>query len=159
VARLDGVVIAARVDARLSRPPADVYDLLADVRNELRWNPSIRSAEKETEGPIGAGTVFRTRYRGFGAMRVDLVEAERPSALTFRAEAKAIAMRIRLTFADDDGGTRLHCAAESSLRGVWRPLEPLLAPLLRAEVRKRPGQFERALALGDGGQTPTAQPV
>jgi hypothetical protein len=37
----------------------EVFDFVADERNEPRYNPRIRRAEKLSPGPIGGGTRFR----------------------------------------------------------------------------------------------------
>ena len=36
-----------------------MFDFVADERNEPRYNPRIRQAEKLSPGPIGGGTRFR----------------------------------------------------------------------------------------------------
>jgi hypothetical protein len=43
----------------INRPVHEVFDVVADERNEPRYNPLIRRAEKLTRGPIGRGTRFR----------------------------------------------------------------------------------------------------
>lgn len=39
--------------------PAVVFDVVADERNEPRYNPDLLRVEKLTDGPVGAGTRFR----------------------------------------------------------------------------------------------------
>jgi hypothetical protein len=52
VARVEGeILIEKRVE--------DVFDFVADERNEPRFNPRMLRAEKLSPGPIGAGTRFR----------------------------------------------------------------------------------------------------
>jgi hypothetical protein len=43
----------------IRRPVHEVFDVVADERNEPRYNPPIRRAEKLSPGPIGRGTQFR----------------------------------------------------------------------------------------------------
>jgi hypothetical protein len=43
----------------INRPVDEVFDFVADERNEPRYNPRIRRAEKLSPGPIGGGTRFR----------------------------------------------------------------------------------------------------
>jgi hypothetical protein len=136
------------VEGRINRPPSEIFDLLADVRNELRWHRDVRSVEKETPGEIGAGTVFRARYRGLGETRVEHTEFDRPRLLGVAADARPMSIRLRFTFSEADGGTAIRCEAEAAFKGARRALEPLFAPLFRKELRKRPSQLERALALG-----------
>ena len=46
-------------DIVIERPVDEVFDFVADERNEPRYNPRMLSAEKVTDGPIGEGTQFR----------------------------------------------------------------------------------------------------
>jgi hypothetical protein len=41
------------------------FDLVADERNEPRYNPRMWRAEKITEGPIGVGTATERRLRAW----------------------------------------------------------------------------------------------
>ena len=43
----------------IRRPIEQVFDFVADERNEPVYNPQMRSVEKTTPGPIGVGTVWQ----------------------------------------------------------------------------------------------------
>ena len=45
----------------IHRPVHEVFDFVADERNEPRYNPRICRAEKLLPGSIGCGTRFRGR--------------------------------------------------------------------------------------------------
>ena len=47
----------------INRPIEEVFDFVADERNEPRFNPHMRRAEKVGDGPIGVGTHFVPRSR------------------------------------------------------------------------------------------------
>ena len=62
----------------------EVFDFVADERNEPRYNARMVRAEQISEGPIGEGTRFRTELRAMGramAMVVVFTDYERPSRL------------------------------------------------------------------------------
>ena len=50
-------------------PVEEVFDLVADERNEPRYNPRIVRAEKVGEGSIGLGSRFVAEPRGMGAIQ------------------------------------------------------------------------------------------
>ena len=50
----------------INRPVDEVFDFVADERNEPRYNPRIRRAEKLSPGPIGRGTRFRAEAVSLG---------------------------------------------------------------------------------------------
>ena len=33
--------------------PEELFDYCVDIRNELEWNPTAKSMEKLTDGPVG----------------------------------------------------------------------------------------------------------
>ena len=76
----------ARIEGELviNRPIDEVFDFVADERNEPRYNRHIRRAEKLSPGPIGRGTRFRaeavTRGRIVG-ITIEYMSYERPRRL------------------------------------------------------------------------------
>jgi hypothetical protein len=56
MARIEGDVV-------INRPVEEVFDFVADQRNEPRYNPRMLRAEKISPGPIGLGTRFRAETR------------------------------------------------------------------------------------------------
>jgi hypothetical protein len=42
----------------IDRPVEEVFDFVADERNEPRYNTQMHRAEKISEGPIGPGTQY-----------------------------------------------------------------------------------------------------
>ena len=59
MARIDGEIVIAV-------PAEQVFDMVADERNEPRYNPRIARAEKTSPGPVGCGTRFTAQPRGTG---------------------------------------------------------------------------------------------
>jgi hypothetical protein len=45
-------------DLAINRPVEEVFDFVADERNEPSYNPRMLRAEKVSDGPIGLGTRF-----------------------------------------------------------------------------------------------------
>ena len=50
----------------IHRPIDEVFDFVADERNEPRYNPRIRRAEKVSPGPIGLKTRFHAEVGTLG---------------------------------------------------------------------------------------------
>ncbi len=47
----------------IERPVEEVFDFVADERNEPRYNPRMLLAEKISSGPIALGARFRAQIR------------------------------------------------------------------------------------------------
>ena len=45
----------------INRPVEEVFDFIADERNEPRYNPRMLCADKLSPGPIGLGTRLAPR--------------------------------------------------------------------------------------------------
>src|SRR6266516_3997212 len=50
--RIEGEIV-------INRPVEDVFDFVADERNEPRYNPQMRRAEQISDGPIGIGSAAK----------------------------------------------------------------------------------------------------
>lgn len=123
MARITGqVTIGAPVD--------EVFDVVADERNEPRYNPRIVRAEKLSEGPVGAGARFVAEPKGVGSrgeMTLTILEYDRPRRLHNVVESSYMRVDGTLTFEEVEGGTRLRWDWDMGLVGRMRMLSPVLA--------------------------------
>lgn len=117
---------AVTIDA----PISDVFDLVADERNEPRYNPRIVRAGKLSEGPVGAGTQFVVEPRRMvtnDTMTLEIVEYDRPHRLHNVVSSSYLRVDGTLTFERVAGGTRLSWDWDTTLVGPVRALSPLLS--------------------------------
>ncbi len=76
--RIEGEILTGR-------PVEEVFDFVADSRNEPQYNPAMAGVELLTPLPIGLGTRFRARMGRAGTqMLVELTEFDRPHRLGSR---------------------------------------------------------------------------
>ena len=120
--RIDGeITIAAPVE--------QVFDLVADERNEPRYNPRIVRAEKTSAGPVGEGSRFVVRPKGTGTrgeMRMEVTDFDRPHRVGSSIRSSAMDVDGAVTFTPVDGGTLLHWSWDMRLRGPMRLMSPVL---------------------------------
>ena len=114
-------------DVTIDAPVEEVFDLVADERNEPAYNPRIVRAEKVGEGPVGAGSRFVARPRGMGTMVVDVLEHDRPRRLHEHIRSSYLEVDGELTFTRTGQGTRLRWDWDMRLVGALRLLSPVLA--------------------------------
>lgn len=128
-----------RGEITISRPIEDVFDFVADQRNEPRYNDSMLESEKLTCGPVGAGTSFRAISRSAGrpvAMVIELIEFDRPRLIRETTHMAAMEIDGTLTFEAVAEGTRMCWSWEIAPCGVYRMMVPILAQLgSRQEAR------------------------
>ncbi len=121
----------ARIEGQITigRPVEVVFDYVADQTNEPRYNPKMVRAEKETAGPIGKGTRFRSAVRSGGRTAEMLIENtgyDRPRLLVSTTTMKQMDIAYTLKFEPVSDGTRMRWCGEVRPKGGLRLLGPLV---------------------------------
>lgn len=113
----EATTMTVEVSTEIDRPVAEVFEFFAEnhVENHPRWDPNME-LEKETDGPIGVGTVIRRRNTNYDEPRegtMEVVEFEPNEVM--RTVIKEAGMEIpgRATFEELGAeSTRLALSAE-----------------------------------------------
>jgi uncharacterized protein YndB with AHSA1/START domain len=126
-------------DIVINRPPEEVFDLVADERNEPRFNPRMRRAELITKGPIGVGSRFRAEVASAGRpieMVIEYTGFERPRRLASTTRMASMVVGYTLTFEPVAGGTRMRWSGDLEPHGILKLLGPLVAWMGRRQERR-----------------------
>ena len=81
----------------IERPVEDVFDFVADERNEPRFNSRMSRVEMATPEPVGAGSRFLAESRMMGRtfeVAVEYTDFERPRLLGSRSRSTPEAARV-----------------------------------------------------------------
>ena len=114
----------------IGRPVAEVFDFVADSRNEPSFNPAMTGVELLTAPPIGRGTRFRARMGRAGTqMLVELTEFDRPHRLGSRTTSSMMQTSGALTFTADGDSTVMSWHWLVRPKGWMRMPGPLFGPL------------------------------
>jgi len=141
----------------IAQPPEDVFDFVADERNEPCFNPQMLSVEQLSPGPVGLGTRFRAEVTSRGRpleMIVEFTQFERPRRLSSSTRMTAMDIRGTLTFEPVPEGTRMGWHWELAPRGFLRLLTPLVARKGRRQEEAIWAGLKRCL---EEQETPSAQ--
>jgi uncharacterized protein YndB with AHSA1/START domain len=106
-----------------------VFDVVADQRNEPRYNPAVLRAEMLTDGPPGVGTRFRAVHgssRGPMEMEVEVTGFDRPHRIASTTRMPMGEISGAVTFESAGAGTRMRWDWTVRLRGPARMLSPLV---------------------------------
>jgi len=131
VARIRGAITIAR-------PVEEVFDVVADERNEPRYNPDLLSSQMLTAEPIDVGTRFRAVHAGGREpfeLTIELTEFDRPRRIGSLTWSPVGTIRGGVTFEPADGGTRMSWAWDVHPTGAARYLGPLVGIVGRREER------------------------
>lgn len=135
----------------IARPVPDVFDLVADQRNEVRYNPDMLESHQVTGGPIGVGTVFEATVRGRRRpidVTIECVGYDPPHRLASRSRTAGTVIDGELRFAPTTDGTRMSWNWHVRLSGAARLAGPLVAVIGRRQERRIWSGLKRYLEAG-----------
>ena len=122
----------------IHRPVDEVFDFVADERNEPRYNPQMRYAEQTSAGPIGVGTTFRAESTSRGRpvmMTIAFTEYQRPRRLTSATHLSTMDIQGTLTFDPVPEGTRMRWSWNLQPQGMLKLMTPVIALIGRRQER------------------------
>jgi hypothetical protein len=123
-------------DILIGRSVEDVFDFVADERNEPRYNPRMVRAEKTSSGPVGLGTRFSAEMRSIGRparMMVEYTGFDRPHRLASSTHLSKMDIDGTLTFEPVPDGTRMRWAWNLRPRGMLKLMAPVIGNLGRRQ--------------------------
>lgn len=130
------------VTEQVARPRDEVFDAMADARNEPTWNSQVSSTELTSGEPIGEGTKFATVNRGqpYTAM---IKEHARPERLVFTVVGKTMSILGTMQFTEVDNGTRLEAEFDMQPHGFMKVMFPLMGPAVRKDFPRQFASFRQ----------------
>jgi uncharacterized protein YndB with AHSA1/START domain len=129
------------VEIVVDRPRTEVFDAMADARNEPSWNSQVSKCELVTEPPIGEKTTFTTVNRG-RPYAAEITTYERPERLTYEVTGSQLTIVGAMEFAEVDGATRLTARFDMAPRAVMKVLMPMMGPAIRRDFPKQFSSFK-----------------
>ena len=120
----------------IARPVEDVFDFVADERNETKYNPHMVRVDKMTPGPIANGTCWSATIESRGRpvdMDIEVTDYTRPSRLASTTRMSTAKIHGAVTFEPDPGGTRMRWSWELQPKGVFRLMGPVIARIGRQQ--------------------------
>jgi hypothetical protein len=138
-------------EGMINRPVEEVFDFVADARNEPRYNPRILNVEKTTSGPIGRGTHFVLVSKAMGQrteVEYELTAYEQPRRMASSTIRGLPLMDVQSTetFEPVGGGTCMRWSWEIKPRGAaGRLITPMLARMLGRRLDTAAANIKRVL--------------
>jgi uncharacterized protein YndB with AHSA1/START domain len=178
------VKFRVELETEIRRSAQEVFDYLANVENNPEWASEFAKVEKETDGDVGQGSVFRIWLKPPTSLKGVLTgneeaRSKRPPSETTLAWAEyepphrlvaqspplkrgAGTILTTQTFNVEEiaaGETRVRVSWDREVRDV--PLEriaaPLIAKLIPREIRKaQTRSLQRLKAVLEGGDAETS---
>jgi hypothetical protein len=127
-----------RGSIEIRRPVEEVFDFIADQRNELSYNPRMTESVMLTGGPIGVGTRFRATVLSAGkplSMVIEYTGFDRPHRLRSRSVMTGSVVEGEVCCEPVPQGTRFTWDWDVGVSGPARFAGPLIGWIGRRAER------------------------
>lgn len=144
MAAVDGSIL-------IRRPVEEVFDFVADQRNEPSYNPGMTRVEKTTPGPIGAGTLWHvvtTSGKRSTPFELEVTEYRRPSRLGSVTRMATMDITGALTFVPDADGTLMSWSWDLRPKRMLKLATPLIAAVGRRQEQRIWSSLKQCLEAG-----------
>jgi carbon monoxide dehydrogenase subunit G len=128
-------MLEARGHVEIARPPEQVFDYLADMRNEPEWLPGASDVRAASDGSLGPGSAFEGTYARAGTVRCTLSTFERPHRLTIHGESKGLSFDDSITLTATESGTRLDAVMRTQPKGLFKMVAPMMARVINKQFQ------------------------
>ena len=125
-----------RISQVIDRPARDVFEVIADVANLARWNPTIKSARKLSDGPVGEGTRFEMELDGFGAVPHTLEEFQEGTRARYVPHFKVVRGGHRFLLTAHGVRTQVDHELEMRPQGLYVLMSPLMRMMGRKNLKR-----------------------
>ena len=123
----------------IARGPEEVFDVVADQRHEVLYNPGMVDSVKLTDGPIGVGTRFRATMRTRGRpvhFTTECTAFDRPRRIATRSVMAGSVAEGEVRCDPIPGGTLFSWDWEVTVGGPARLAGPLVGVIGRRQERR-----------------------
>jgi uncharacterized protein YndB with AHSA1/START domain len=128
----------------IGRPPGEVFDYLADPRNELEWNPKVEVMEKITDGPLGVGTQFRAKWTKSKLVTMECKKFDRPNGWVYVNDGP-VTVELDITLSPSGAGTTLTSRFDARPHGAFRLIFPIFLVMMRREEARNMQLLKQAV--------------
>jgi uncharacterized membrane protein len=141
-------VIEVTASLVIGRPAGEVFEFLADMANNPRWQRGMRSCTWTSEPPVTVGSTY-DQVASFLGRRIvssfEVVELSPGERIRIRTTGGTMPIDVTRTVLPTGGGS---CSVSAIVRGdpsgVFRVAEPVLRRMVERSVR---GDYRRLKAL------------
>ena len=133
----------------VNKPVNEVFEYMADFRNNPKWSPDIAEVTKTSSAPmIGMGTTWRqvvvVRNRKLPYdLTVDEFEGNR--MYRFKGVGSALDYQVTCRFDADAGGTKVSIAVSGNVKGVAKLFRGAVERSFREAITKSADNLRKVL--------------
>lgn len=136
----------------IAKPREAVFDFFLDFSQASRWRQNVMAMEPITPGPVGPGTVIRTRWQVAGqplTLDLQVASCDRPSRWRHTVDEVDFQTSVEYRFQPVPEGTRVTMRIDAAPVSWYGWLSVPMMLLLRGRMyREQLPQLKTALEQG-----------
>ena len=132
----------------IARPVEDVFAYVTDVTNDPAWHSDILEARKATEGPVGVGTKWHTKFKpsmGISEGDMEVVTFEPNRRQVMRGEIGPMHPTLTYLLEPSDGGTKFTRHVQIKVSGMMKVMQPMMAMMVPRQNKGFLANLKRVL--------------
>jgi len=120
---------------KIIKPQSEVFEFVADMRNELKWNPDVQFVDKLSEREVSSGTIFKAKWHLSDTLEVTIQKFITPSEITF-VNGGAIEVKLNLNIKSlNDSVTEIQSEFIAKPHGFVRAIFPIIESKLEKQEK------------------------
>jgi carbon monoxide dehydrogenase subunit G len=143
-------MIKVEVSVIIHRPLAEVFAILSNLENNMRWRTGMIAAEKISAGPIGVGTTYRIINRIFGR-RIEgeaVVNEYELNQKYATVNQSGLPIETERTFEAVNGGTKVTFAVKAEVGGLFNIAKPVLERIGKRRLESDAAKAKELIEAG-----------
>ena len=134
-------------ESDIARAPEEVFDRMADARNEPSWNTQVSRSDLVSGGEVGPGAKFVTVNRG-KPYDATISTYERPGRVVFEVTGKPLDITASFTITPHGEGSHVESLFDFRPKGSMKLMFPLMQSAIRKDIAKQAQSFKRFCEAG-----------
>ena len=123
-------MLESRGHTDIGKSPEEVFDYLADMRNEPKWLPGASDVRLTSGTDVDGSSIFEGTYARAGTVRCRISEYQRPHRLTIHGEGKGLSFDDAITLTPTAQGTRLDAVMQTQPKGLFKLFAPMMGRVI-----------------------------
>jgi uncharacterized protein YndB with AHSA1/START domain len=135
----------------IDRPVEEVFAYVTDVTNDPSWHTDVLEAKKTSEGPIGMGTIWHSRFKpsmGISEGDMEVVSFEPNRRQVMRGQIGPMQPTLTYLFEQADSGTRFTRRVQIKVSGWMKIMQPMIGMMLPKQNRGFLSNLKQVLESG-----------
>ena len=146
--------MAIEVKVWIEAAPEGVFDFIANVENNPRWQRGMREAHWTSAMPIGVGSTYSQVASFLGKRiesRFEIVEYEPGRRIKGRTTASTFPITFTRSVEPEGAGTRVTALVEGNPSGLAGLGEPVMKRVMRRTIRQDYANLKQLIEGGVPG--------